>query len=451
MLSVIIPSCNEIYLERTIKNILDNAEGEIEIIVILDKWLPEPQIVTNDPRVSFHHFPEGIGQRGGMNYGAQIAKGEFIMKIDAHCAVDKGFDVKLAKDCEKDWTVIPRMYNLNHETWEPKYHKRTDYMYIREPDFRAEYYGKNQPKNDKMIDDVMISMGPCFFMRKDRYWELGGMDERHGSWGQMGIELGCKAWLSGGRMVVNKNTWFAHWFRGGGGPGFPYPISGKDVDLARKHSKNMWLNNQWEGAKRPFQWMIDKFNPPGWETRIETLKDVYKDKPIYIVGSGPSIMEVTKETFEEGCPIIVLNMAIRYIEALNLSNPIYTMQKDGGDKHRCPNCEEQCGNMRLPKSATLLIEKHTSPNCFNNYKPRISFDAETLFEGKNPYGYKEFSANCALKIAQLFGCNEIRLIGMDSLKGDISSVYGKSGKGNLRQVARMRTLIEAEGLNVKIL
>jgi len=39
--------------------------------------------------------------------------------------------------------------------------------------------------------------------------ELEGLDERHGFWGQFGTEISCKSWLSGGRQVVNKKTWFA--------------------------------------------------------------------------------------------------------------------------------------------------------------------------------------------------------------------------------------------------
>jgi hypothetical protein len=31
-----------------------------------------------------------------------MSEAKFIMKLDAHCAVDKGFDVKLAEDCEYD-------------------------------------------------------------------------------------------------------------------------------------------------------------------------------------------------------------------------------------------------------------------------------------------------------------------------------------------------------------
>jgi hypothetical protein len=271
MVSVIIPSKNEKYLERTIRNVLENARGEIEVLAVLDAWLPEPKIDIGDSRVTFLHFPEGIGQRGGINEAARRAKGEFIMKLDAHCAVGEGFDVILAQDCEPDWTVIPRMYNLDSETWKPKLHKRTDYMYIgNEPgrELRAEYYGRSQPKNDREIDDIMCCMGPCFFMRKDRFWELGGCDEGHGGWGQQGVEVSLKAWLSGGRMVVNKKTWFAHWFRGGGGPGFPYPITGRDQEAARKYSQDLWLNDKWPLAKRKLQWVIDKFNPPGWKKPV---------------------------------------------------------------------------------------------------------------------------------------------------------------------------------------
>jgi hypothetical protein len=93
------------------------------------------------------------------------------------------------------------------------------------------------------------------------------MDEATGSWGQMGVEVSCKTWLSGGRQVVNKNTWFSHMFRTQGSDfGFPYPLSGRDVDYARKYSQDMWRNNKWDKQVRDLSWLIDKFAPvPDWE------------------------------------------------------------------------------------------------------------------------------------------------------------------------------------------
>jgi len=286
VLSVIIPARNEKYLENTIRNVLENARGPIEVLIVLDGWLPEPRIEIGDERAIFFHFKDSIGQRQAINYAAKKARGKYVMKLDAHCAVDEGFDVKLAADCEYDWTVIPRMYNLDINTWLPKKHKRTDYMYIgmQKEELRTLYYGgdefKRLHRNPALIDDTMSCMGPGFFMHKDRFWELGGCDEKHGGWGQQGIEVACKAWLSGGRLVVNKKTWFAHWFRGGGGPGFPYPIGGRAVAAARKYSKDLWLNNKWPLAKRKFEWLLEKFNPPGWDQSKPTLSVVipsYKD------------------------------------------------------------------------------------------------------------------------------------------------------------------------------
>lgn len=274
-LTVIIPARNEAYLEQTIKNVLANITGDTEIIVVLDGYLPDPQIHANDERVKFIHFQESIGQRQAINAAARQSTADYIMKLDAHCAVALGFDAQLMVDAEvlgKSVTQVPRMYNLDIDTFLPKYHKLTDYMYIglrENGELRAEYYQKphKQPKNGKLIDDIMCCMGPAFFLNREYFWETGGCDETHGGWGQQGIEVACKAWLSGGRLVVNKKTWFAHWFRGH--IGFPYTLSGKAVDSARKYSKDLWLNDKWDKAVRPFQFMLDKFNPPGWEQTEE--------------------------------------------------------------------------------------------------------------------------------------------------------------------------------------
>lgn len=310
MLSVLIAARNEIYLEKTILDILSNAEGEIEIIVELDGYIPDPQIVTGDSRVIFIHHEKSIGQRACINHAASIAKGKYIMKLDAHCALDKGFDVKLAADCEESWTVVPRMYNLDITTWSPKRHRLTDYMYISSPTseepFRAKYYTGSEYKKwhrrEELIDDTMACMGPCWFMHKTRFLEQGGCDEGHGSWGAQSIEVSLKAWLSGGALKVNKKTWFAHWFRTGG-IGFPYPISGNDVERARKYSRDLWLNDKWDKATRKLQWVVDKFKPPTWnELSHDEITDLFKKiyhhaikKQNYVRWKGIAVLKLPQD------------------------------------------------------------------------------------------------------------------------------------------------------------
>ena len=62
-----------------------------------------------------------------------------------------------------------------------------------------------------------------------------------------------------------RSTWFSHMFRTQGGDfGFPYKISGRQVQKARDYSKKLWIGNKWDKAKYDLEWLIKKFNPPTW-------------------------------------------------------------------------------------------------------------------------------------------------------------------------------------------
>ena len=318
-LSVIIPARNEEFLAQTVKDVLGNRQAKTEVIVICDGNWPDPPIKDHSDITMIHHS-ESIGQRAAVNEGAKLSTAKYIMKLDAHCAVDNGFDVKLMTDCAYDWTVLPRMYtliafkwvcekcgkeygqgpqptccggNVKREIiWKRNKRKKSDYMWF-DKDLRIGYFDSNylgkhgdvtklramiRPKLQQLkpqeISDVMCGVGACWFMHKDRFWELGGMDEKHGSWGQVAVEIACKAWLSGGRHVVNKKTWFAHLFRTQAGFSWPYPMTGRQQERARKYSRKLWKGNRWEKQKRPLEWLIDKFGPlPSWE-KATVLKGI---------------------------------------------------------------------------------------------------------------------------------------------------------------------------------
>ncbi len=303
-LSVLIPARNEMFLAKTIEDIVSNVEGDTEVIAVLDGQWADPPIPDNE-RVHLVYLPKSIGQRAATNLAAKLSTAKYIMKCDAHCSFDKGFDVKLMQDCEPDWTVIPRMYNLhvfdwecdwcadrvyqgprperckkcNHEgfsmqlVWQRRLSRRTDFARF-DHDLHFQYWRgySKRPEAKGDIAEVMCSVGACWFMHRDRYWDLGGMDEGHGSWGQMGVEVACKSWLSGGRQVVNKKTWFSHLFRTQPGFSFPYPNDG--IEQARNYSRELWFGNKWSKAVHPLSWLINKFAPvPDWPE--EATSDEY--------------------------------------------------------------------------------------------------------------------------------------------------------------------------------
>ena len=73
--------------------------------------------------------------------------------------------------------------------------------------------------------------------------------------------MAIKTWLSGGRVLVNLDTWYAHLFRTQKGFSFPYPMSGNDQQRARDVSKDIFLNNKWDKSVRPLSWLLEKFWP----------------------------------------------------------------------------------------------------------------------------------------------------------------------------------------------
>jgi glycosyltransferase involved in cell wall biosynthesis len=297
-LSVIITARNEEFLARTVEGVIANKRGNTEVIVVCDGNWPNPPIVDH-PDITMIYHSTSIGQRAAINEAARLSRAKFIMKLDAHCVVDEGFDVKLMADCEPNWTVVPRMYNLhgfdwvcdschNHEyqgptpekclkcggkvhremVWKPRLHKRSDFMRF-DSDLHFQYWGEleRRPESKADLAETMSFVGACFFMHRKWYWDIGGSEEEWGSWGQQGTELSCKTWLMGGRVMVNKKTWFSHLFRTQGGDfGFPYPQSGKQIDHARKRSKEFFMEGKWPKAVHNLEWLIHKFAPvPGWE------------------------------------------------------------------------------------------------------------------------------------------------------------------------------------------
>ena len=306
-LSVIIPARNEIFLQKTIENILENARANTEIIAILDGYWPAPPIYDH-PNVIIVHHTDSIGQRAATNEGVRISQAKYVMKCDAHCAFDIGFDVKLIDGYEPDWTLVPLMYNLHGFDWQcrncenrtyqgpqpefcgvclqnrgfemvivwaPRW-KRITYSWRFDKELNFQYWQAHRKRPETRRGryiETMSLIGACFFMSRDRYWELDGLDEAHGSWGQVGTEIACKSWLSGGKLLTSKKTWFAHMFRTQNkGFSFPYEISGRDVQKAKEYSKDLWLNDKWPKAKYKLEWLIDKFKPvPDWhfEGQIE--------------------------------------------------------------------------------------------------------------------------------------------------------------------------------------
>jgi glycosyltransferase involved in cell wall biosynthesis len=284
LVSIIIPSRNEIFLQKTILDILSKAKGEIEVIVVLDGYWPTPQktefwltpAIVEDPRISYIHLPAAMGMRNAINTGVAVAKGEYLLKCDAHCMFDEGFDIVLAADCDKNWVVVPRRKRLDVEKWQLETGKPdVDYEYLSYPGSRGNWAeglhgrvwdARAKERADVLIDDNMSAQGSCWLMRRDYFYELELEDDKnYGTFNHEFQEIGLKAWLSGGRVITNKKTWYAHFHKNKETGGRGYHLPGQELEKGTAYT-NKWLTNSaWAKQTLPFEWIIEKFWPvPTW-------------------------------------------------------------------------------------------------------------------------------------------------------------------------------------------
>ncbi len=306
-LSICIPSRNEEWLTETIDDILKHKKAKTQILVGLDgQWPVKP--IKDNPDVVVLFYPESIGQRAITNKLASLSNAKYIMKLDAHVALDDGFDQKMIDAFKKtgdDVVMAPTMRNLHvfnwvcpdghtryqgpsgpckecgKETkkdvvWNPKTNpSSTSYCFDPEPHFQYFNEVKNRQwyKDQGDLTESMSLQGSCFMLTRELYWKLNICDEAFGTWGSQGIEVACKFWLSGRKVLINHNTWYAHCFRTQGLDfGFPYELSGSQVSHAKKLAKEMFFDGRFKG-ERPVSWLVEKFWPvPGWTE--EHLKNI---------------------------------------------------------------------------------------------------------------------------------------------------------------------------------
>jgi glycosyltransferase involved in cell wall biosynthesis len=281
--SVIIPSRNERFLPDTIEDLLEKARDDIEVIAVLDG--PHSVSLPQDPRVRILRHKRPLGMRTCINDGVAVASGEFLMKADAHCIFDYGFDYKLAKFCKEHWLVIPRRYSVDGTNWVVNERTPVDYEHFNWPCYKPGHIGLytipwNARRNERFnsnshkLDDQMAFQGSCWFTTADHFrTTVVRLDEEYfGMWAGEPQEMGLKTWLSGGRVVVNKHTWYAHLHKGAAWRS--YSKNRTDIRIGMARVVDYWMNNLWEDRQYDMEWLIDKFWP------IPTWPDNWREHPI---------------------------------------------------------------------------------------------------------------------------------------------------------------------------
>lgn len=204
LISVIIPARKERYLSNTIEEVLTKLTGPKELIVVLEG--------NDEPRVDgvrYIYNKRSRGMRTAINQAAKIAKGDYLMKLDAHCMLDVGIDEKLKAAHDPLWVQIPTRKRLIAGTWSiDDSRPDVNHMYLNE-----DYMGIVNRTQDSEGDiiDTQVFQGSCYFLTKRLFVSMGGLDaENFGGSGYEAVEVATKVRRLGGSVKRNKTTWYAH-------------------------------------------------------------------------------------------------------------------------------------------------------------------------------------------------------------------------------------------------
>lgn len=295
MVGISIPGRNERFMNETIRDILEKAEGPIEVFPILDgcsKEYMDSYEYIDDERVHYIIFPNmgKATKRQGINTMVSITNAKYVMSVDGHCMFEKGFDTVLKENHQSNWIQVPRRHRLDAENWciqiQSDNRPPIDYEYLMFRPLATEDSGmhgfkwneRTNARKDIMIDDIITFQGSCWFMEKEWYNHCGFMDIAYQGWGQEAEELAFRTRQMGGEVKVNKLTWYAHLHKGKK-YGRMYWMSRYENRLSYAYAYKHWIIDNWH----VFEKIVDSFMPmPGWPSdwreRIKGNYDTYLKK-----------------------------------------------------------------------------------------------------------------------------------------------------------------------------
>src|SRR3990167_10013965 len=210
ILSVLIPARNEKFRSETVDDIFKHSEADVEVVVGYDglgyhqsndnvrsEYLANKLFSENNERLTVTYSELLIGQRAMTNKLANLAKSDYLLKIDAHCSFSQGFDKAMLEDVEdaseNDLLAID-LRDLDVENWRIKPEPLTSQVV-----FDTDFELKSAPEKPGLIVETQCIHGLGFVVSRKKFFELNLVDESFGSWGLMGLEVPLKIWLSGGK------------------------------------------------------------------------------------------------------------------------------------------------------------------------------------------------------------------------------------------------------------
>lgn len=324
--TVIMSVLNEKYTEKTVRTLLERSGDELEEIIIIDDCSDE-KVEDNFPKLSDKVRIIRNATRQGLirsrNIGAEAAKSDIIVSMDAHIKVAENWLPPIIKRLTNNYKCIgvPLTRGLDPEKWEE----------TSAPDAKTGWRWNLDFfwRRDDKTDESPAFAGHCFAFTKKWWEESGRLDDGMYKWGGENIEFSLRTWLCGGSVEIIRDSCTAHYFKTGF---INYPMDGGTLLKNKARVAEVWFDDykkyfyQAIGKSagsidfgdvserkairkklqtRDFEWFLKKFQPE--LLGVYSCKNKFRGGDIAVLGAGPSLDHVTHAMLKQYDCVIGVN------------------------------------------------------------------------------------------------------------------------------------------------
>jgi glycosyltransferase involved in cell wall biosynthesis len=202
-----VASCRETCAELDYEIVVADDASEDDCIAQLNQRFPE---------IAVHGFSERRGPSPAKDLGAQHAKGDVLVFLDAHCKPEPRAIAQLANDVQElngEAIVAPRIVHLQPETW------------INDLNVPAQGYAVDLDRiNPRWVPTAAMRPHGRFYespsligcacaISKWLYEKLWGFDRNMYMWGVEDVDFGVKSWLIGYPVLHDPVPTIGHRFQ----------------------------------------------------------------------------------------------------------------------------------------------------------------------------------------------------------------------------------------------
>jgi polypeptide N-acetylgalactosaminyltransferase len=251
--SVIIIFHNELLsvLLRSIHSVLNYSPPSLleEILLVEDKsnktshpWLFDTldTYVKNLPKTRVYHLSERHGLMGARVYGAKKAIAPVLVFLDSHIEASRQWLEPLLESIQENNKTI--VTPLIHVIDDQNFNIISDNLSV-----ISFTWSLGQKSLDTILKSTPINSpilaGGLFAIQQDWFENIGYYDNELRYYGGEEMELGFKAWMCGGRVIVHPCSRVAHVFRSSNyWSEQVYFVSGDEIKRNKLRVAHVWMD-----------------------------------------------------------------------------------------------------------------------------------------------------------------------------------------------------------------